>query len=93
MDLTTRRVDMLEGTGDVLSLNGTEQVCRELVNGTDSGCDVNTVTPEVTTTTRKTSSFSIRNLVGTGDSDRPSNNTPTPSDGKWSIFSSFFMRI
>lgn len=85
MDLTTRRGDMLEGTGDVLSLNGTEQVCRELVNGTESGCDVSTVTPEVTPA-RKTSSFSIRNLVGTGDSDRPSDNTPTPSDGKWSIF-------
>ncbi|CAH0700824.1 unnamed protein product [Spodoptera exigua] len=86
MDLTTRRGDMLEGAGDVLSLNGngTDQVCRDLVNGTESGCDVNTVTAEVTS--RKTNSFSIRNLVGTGEPDRPSDGAPNPSDdlnSKW----------
>ncbi|PZC83260.1 homeobox protein aristaless isoform X1 [Helicoverpa armigera] len=76
MDLTTRRGEMLDGAGEV-TLNGTDQVCRELVNGTES-CDVSTVTAEVTTS-RKTSSFSIRNLVGTGDSDRPAD-TPNNSD-------------
>lgn len=70
MDLTTRRGDLLEDGGtDVISINGNEQVCRELVNGTDSGCDVSGVTAGVPTS-RKTNSFSIRNLVGTGDSDR-----------------------
>lgn len=81
MDLTTRRGDMLDGTGEVVSLNGNEQVCRELVNGTESGCDVG-VTAEVTPA-RKTSSFSIRNLVGTEDSsDRPADSATNPSDGK-----------
>lgn len=82
MDLTTRRGDMLEGGGtEVLSLNGTEQVCRELVNGTEGGCDVSSVTAEVTTS-RKTNSFSIRNLVGTEDSDRPADGNTNANDGE-----------
>lgn len=82
MDLTTRRGDLLEGgVADALSLNGNEQVCRELVNGTEGGCDVSGVTAEVTTS-RKTSSFSIRNLVGTGDSDRSADGNTNASDGK-----------
>lgn len=85
MDLTTRRGELLEGTGEILSLNGTEQVCRDLVNGTEGGCDVSTVTAEVTTS-RKTNSFSIRNLVGTEDSDRPSDGAPNSSDGEWHVF-------
>lgn len=83
MDLTTRRGDMdgtLPGPGNaVFKMNGTEQVCRELVNGTETG-DV-TAVAEVTTP-RKTNSFSIRNLVGGEDSERSTDGTANTSDGK-----------
>ncbi|XP_034824464.1 homeobox protein aristaless-like [Maniola hyperantus] len=68
MDLTTRRGE--DGTGEVV--NGTEQ-CREL-NGT--GSDVTGVV-EVS---RKTSSFSIRNLVGAEDCDRPADGNANPRE-------------
>lgn len=60
MDLTTRRGD-LEGSVPELvhSMNGTEQL-----NGSESG----DVTGEVASS-KKTSLFSIRNLVG-GDNDK-----------------------
>lgn len=82
MDLTTRRGE-IEGTGvphdSVLSVNGLEQ-CRELVNGTET-CDVTGVTGEMPST-RKTNSFSIRNLMGGEDSERSADGTANSSDGK-----------
>ncbi|CAH2270054.1 jg17907 [Pararge aegeria aegeria] len=72
MDLTTRRGE--DGTGEVV--NGTEQ-CREL-NGT--GSDVTGVV-EVS---RKTTSFSIRNLVGAEDCDRPADGNGNPSEA-WGV--------
>ncbi|XP_047544717.1 homeobox protein aristaless-like isoform X1 [Vanessa atalanta] len=61
MDLTTRRCE--DGSGDTL-VNGTEQ-CRDL-NGTQ-----NSDVTGVMEVSRKTNSFSIRNLVGGEDCDRP----------------------
>ncbi|XP_063839280.1 homeobox protein aristaless-like isoform X1 [Ostrinia nubilalis] len=76
MDLTTRR-DILDGTavpGETI-LNG-EQVCRELVNGTEGPCDVTGATEAP----RKTSSFSIRNLVGGEDSERSADGSANAND-------------
>lgn len=75
MDLTTRRDD---GAVAGECLNG-EQVCRELVNGTE-GCEVAGVTAEVP---RKTSSFTIRNLVGGEDSERSADGITNANDGKF----------
>lgn len=81
MDLTTRRGEAdetLPGPGNsMFTMNGSEQVCRELVNGTETG-DV-TAVAEVTTS-RKTNSFSIRNLVGGEDSERSADGTANTSD-------------
>lgn len=83
MDLTTRRGESLERAlpESVLPMNGTEQVCRELVNGTHNVCDVTGPTAEVTTP-RKINSFSIRNLVGGDDSERSTDGTTSTGDGK-----------
>lgn len=70
MDLTTRRGE--DGTGELV--NGTDQ-CREL-NGT--GSDVTGVA-EVP---RKTNAFSIRNLVGAEQCDRPADGNSNPSEGE-----------
>lgn len=71
MDLTTRRGESLEGAQE---LSNREQ-CREVTD------DVTRVTAEVPQV-RKTSSFSIRNLVGT-DSDRPPDRNVNTNDGKF----------
>lgn len=60
MDLTTRRGELLEAAQEIPN----REQCREVTD------DVTRVTAEVPPV-RKTSSFSIRNLVGTEDSDRP----------------------
>lgn len=75
MDLTTRRGELLEG---VQEMSHREQ-CREVT------ADVTRVTAEVPPV-RKTSSFSIRNLVGTEDSDRPSDGNANINDGRCIIF-------
>ncbi|XP_013200679.1 homeobox protein aristaless isoform X1 [Amyelois transitella] len=81
MDLTTRRGD---GVGpDSVHLNGKEQMCRELVNGAESGGEFTNVTAEVPTP-RKANSFSIRNLVGAEDSDRPT------SDGNVNVSDDYY---
>lgn len=74
MDLTTRRCE--DGPGDLL-VKGTEQ-CRD-VNGT--GSDVTGVI-EVP---RKTNSFSIRNLVGGEDCDRPADGNANTNEGKFNL--------
>ncbi|CAK1603464.1 unnamed protein product [Parnassius mnemosyne] len=79
MDLTTRRGEE-GGPGEaVLPLNGTEPVCRELVNGTQ-GCEVTGVTAEVPAPPRKTSSFTIRNLVGAIDTEHKADGNANTSD-------------
>ncbi|XP_059059249.1 homeobox protein aristaless-like [Achroia grisella] len=80
MDLTTRRGEA-DATvpPDSVHLNGAAQMCRELVNGTDSGYDVTGVTTEVTTS-RKINSFSIRNLVGGDDSERSADGSANAND-------------
>lgn len=82
MDLTTRRVE-LEGTvpEQVVPMNGE---CRELVNGTEGACDVTGTTGEVAPV-KKTSSFSIRNLMGGVDErDRTTDgNAKANHDGKF----------
>ncbi|KAL4715095.1 hypothetical protein ACJJTC_012142 [Scirpophaga incertulas] len=79
MDLTMRRGDLIDGsmTSDSIHVNGSEQVCRDLVNGSDGACDVTGVTAEAP---RKTTSFSIRNLVGSEDLDRPSGGNTNHKD-------------
>lgn len=69
MDLTTHRGE-LEGA----NVSSREQ-CRDVTD------DVTRVTAEVPPV-RKTSSFSIRNLVGTEDSDRPADGSVHVNDGK-----------
>lgn len=68
MDLTTRRVE-LEGTvpEQVVPMNGE---CRELVNGAEGACDATVTTGEVAPA-KKTTSFSIRNLMGGEDEREP----------------------
>lgn len=70
MDLTTRRC---EDGGEIV--NGTDCV-RDMRDVNGQGSDVTGVT-EVS---RKTSSFSIRNLVG---DDRPADGNANTSEGKF----------
>ncbi|CAG5056481.1 unnamed protein product [Parnassius apollo] len=79
MDLTTRRGEEGSPGEAVLPLNGTEAVCRELVNGTQ-GCEVTGLTAEVPAPPRKSSSFSIRNLVGAEDTDHKADGNAHTND-------------
>lgn len=74
MDLTTRREG--EGAIGAVPFNGSEPA-HEVVNGSD-GCDV--TTPEVTSA-RKSSAFSIRNLMGGEDSNQAADGN-SGNDGK-----------
>lgn len=84
MDLTTRRVE-LEGTvpEQVVPMNGE---CRDLVNGAEGACDATGTTGEVAPV-KKTSSFSIRNLMGGEDEREPTTDgiAKVNHDGKFFI--------
>ncbi|CAH2066095.1 unnamed protein product, partial [Iphiclides podalirius] len=82
MDLTMRRGE--EGQEDTaVPVDGTGQVC--LMNGSQA-CEVTAMAPDVTPPPRKTSSFSIRNLVGAEDTERSADGNANSSDDIHSEF-------
>lgn len=81
MDLTTRR-DVLEGrvTDMIGSAMVDQQMCRDNhFKGTENNCGMSSGGGELPVG-KNTNSFSIRNLVGTVDSDQTTDETS--SEGK-----------
>lgn len=79
MDLTTRRGEDSGAEDTPVDVDSTGQC---LVNG-GQGCEVTAMAPDVTPPTRKTTSFSIRNLVGAEDTDRSADGNTNSNEGEF----------